>query len=120
MGKKILLVDDDEAILEALQLAAQLEGYQVITLSTAEEVIPTVKTQSPDLIVLDVLLNGYDGRIICQKLKMNGFAKDIPVILVSAHLPAAKSFTEYGANDFVAKPFDIDDLLGRIKKLLPT
>ncbi|MDO8551488.1 MAG: response regulator transcription factor [bacterium] len=116
MNKKILIVDDDEAIVEALKLTTEMEGYRVKTASKAEEVFPMVCEFCPDLVILDILLDGEDGRIVCQSLKSNLQTQNIPVIMISAHPTMAKTVEDYGADDFLPKPFDINDLLKRISK----
>lgn len=116
MNKKILIIDDDEGILEAVSVMLEMEGYSVCT-STKDgpELYNIIDTKHPNLILLDVLLSGVDGRDICKGLKHYAKTKDIPIIMVSAHLSAGKNFHEYGAQAFLAKPFDIEELLSTIK-----
>ena len=116
---RILIVDDDLAILEALDIMLQDAGYETETSTkNGEYVDQSLKMQRPDLIVLDILLSGHDGRAICKKLKSREATRHIPVILVSAHPNAEKSAFEAGADDFLAKPFDIDDLLAKVERLV--
>lgn len=115
--KKILVVDDDEGILEAFKMLLESEDYEVHT-STNGDVVFNFKEKEnlPDLIILDVLLSGKDGREICKYLKNNSQTKSIPVIMVSAHPNIDESVKNSGANDYLAKPFDIEDLLSRVEK----
>jgi DNA-binding response OmpR family regulator len=72
----------------------------------------------PDLIVLDVLLSGVDGRIICKKLKHSPESKHIPIIMFSAHPGAQKNMKDFGADDFLPKPFESNKLIERIEAQL--
>ncbi|MBI3980732.1 response regulator [Candidatus Microgenomates bacterium] len=116
---KILIVDDDEGILEAISLSLEKEGYTAITASKGKEVMEKIKSEKPDLLLLDVLLSGSDGREICQRIKKTEKGKKLPVILISAHPTIEKSSQECGADSFLAKPFDAKDLLLVIEKYLP-
>ncbi len=118
MIRKILIVDDDEGIVDALKLILTEEGYSVATAYKGEEVYGTVLKYKPNLILLDVLMSGKDGRHICKQLKANPNSKTIPIIMVSAHPTAQKGALECGAEDYLAKPFDIDDLLVLVKKYI--
>ena len=120
MTKKILIIDDDIDILDAMKITLESEGYDV-TISEKGEYVENISEDNalPDLIIIDVLLSGKDGRIICKKLKSEKVTKNIPIIMISAHPSAEKSITNVGANEFLAKPFDIDVLLQKINNLLP-
>jgi CheY-like chemotaxis protein len=118
--KKILAVDDNESILEVLNEILQQEGYEVVTLSTGKEVLRTVEKIHPDLILMDVMLDDQmDGRDICSVIKQDDDTQRIPVILISAtHNPEDTMDHTGGADDFIAKPFDISFLLEKIGKQL--
>jgi DNA-binding response OmpR family regulator len=112
--KKILVIDDDVDILEALQVMLEMDGY-VVQASTKDDSLQKISEDAlPDLILLDVLLSGKDGRTICKQLKSQKKTKDIPVILMSAHPNAKETSLEAGADYFVAKPFEMDELLESI------
>jgi DNA-binding response OmpR family regulator len=113
--KKILLVDDDPDILEFLQELLEMEGYAVSTTGKAEYV-EKLHGGLPDLIILDVLLSGKDGREIVKHLKKREETRHIPVIMFSAHPSAERTVRAAGADDFVAKPFEIDEILAKIGK----
>jgi DNA-binding response OmpR family regulator len=117
--KKILLIDDDPDVITVLQLLLKKKGYEVATASREEEAYSQVKQFEPDLIVLDVLLSGVDGRTICKKLKNSPASKHIPIIMFSAHPGAQKNMEEFGADDFISKPFESNKLLERIEAQLP-
>jgi DNA-binding response OmpR family regulator len=115
-AKRILVVDDDPDILDALQFMLEYAGYEVKTTEKGEyaENLRATNGGLPDVIILDVLLSGKDGRLICQKLKSREETKRIPIIMISAHPNAKQSVAAVGADDFLAKPFDMDDLLTKI------
>jgi DNA-binding response OmpR family regulator len=117
--KKILLIDDDPDVITVLQLLLKKKGYEVATASREEEAYNQVKLFEPDLIVLDVLLSGVDGRTICKKLKNTSASRHIPIIMFSAHPGAQKNMEEFGADDFISKPFESNKLLERIEAQLP-
>ena len=113
-SKKILVVDDEPDILEFLQVILEEEGYAVITSDKGEFLEQLHNGELPDLILVDVLLSGKDGREIVKHLKSQEETKHIPVIMFSAHPSAEQTAREAGAEDFVAKPFEIDLLLAKI------
>jgi len=117
-AKKILVVDDEPDILEFLQVILEEEGYLVATTEKGEYVEKLHAGGLPDLILLDVLLSGKDGREIVKQLKSQEETKSIPIIMFSAHPSAEKTAREAGADDFVAKPFHIDFLLAVVAKYL--
>ena len=119
MSKKILVIEDDRGILDALRLTLEYAGYDVALTDKGEYVDKlklVEKSELPDVIILDILLSGKDGRVICRKLKSEQETSHIPVIMVSAHPKAETSAKEAGADDFLAKPFNIQDLLAIVKK----
>lgn len=117
--KKILIIDDDEGILSAFEAMFEDKGYNVRTSLTVEP-LQTLEMNMPDLILLDVLLSGTDGRDICRQLKSQPATKHIPVIMISAHPNAQTSVKKAGADDYLSKPFEMDILLDKIRKYLST
>ncbi len=115
MPRRILVVDDDTFILDALQELLNYSGYDVDTTPKGDEVFSKIEEYHPDLILLDIMLSGRDGRDICKMLKSNDQTKSIPVIMVSAHPSAPEAIRDVGANDIVSKPFDIHNLLEKIE-----
>jgi DNA-binding response OmpR family regulator len=113
--KKILVADDDPAICDAIQFMLQEEGYTVQTTINGETIYK-MKKDYPDLLLLDIWMSGEDGREICKYLKKHKNTKNIPVILVSASRDIAKSALDAGADDFITKPFEMDDLLNCVAK----
>lgn len=118
--RRILAVDDDKDILEVLQFILEDFGYEVETLSDGHFLFDKIKTTSPDLILLDIMLGNLDGRQLCKDVKSKEETHNIPVILVSASHSIQESINQNGAPDaFIAKPFDIYELLDTIKTQLP-
>ena len=115
---KILVVDDEPDILEFLQVILEEEGYAVLTSDKGEFLEQLHNGGLPDLILVDVLLSGKDGREIVRHLKRREQTKHIPVIMVSAHPSAENTAREAGAEDFLAKPFEIDALLAKVAHYL--
>lgn len=115
MDTKVFVVDDDEGILEAMQIMLETEGYQVTVSSKANGIVEKVQQLSPDVIILDVLLSGEDGREVARKLKQNSSTKKIPIIMISAHPSAEKTVKRYGADDFIPKPFEVAALLQKVE-----
>src|SRR5690242_11896854 len=102
--KKILVVDDDPDILEFLAVILEEEGYAVLTSDKGEFLEQLHNGGLPDLILVDVLLSGKDGRAVVRHLKSREETKRIPVIMISAHPSAENTAREAGAEDFLAKP----------------
>lgn len=112
--RRLLVVDDEPDILEFLQIILEEEGYEVVTSDKGEYLEQLHNGGLPHLILVDVLLSGKDGREIVKFLKSQEETKHIPIIMFSAHPSAAETARQAGADDFLAKPFDIDVLLARI------
>ncbi|MGE5042106.1 MAG: response regulator transcription factor [Candidatus Levyibacteriota bacterium] len=114
MKKKILIAEDDPSIIEALTYMLEDEGYAVDCVDGKIE-LDGDKTKHPDLILLDILMSGVDGRTVCKKLKSKEETKKIPVIIISANRRIKEIAHEAGADDFIIKPFDMDELLQKIE-----
>lgn len=114
-SKKILVADDDLAICESLQLMLQEEGYEVdITLDGST--LKNIQKDVYDLILLDVWMSGHDGSHICRELKSNKETQSLPIIIMTARREAENIAIEAGANDFIAKPFSMSELLEKVAK----
>lgn len=116
--KKVLVVDDDPDILDSLKLVFEDEGYNVITAKNPQELVmhSSGAKELPDIILLDIFLSGSDGRQLARQLKHLPETKKIPIIMISAHPYALQTVKEYGADDFIPKPFNIDLLLKKVEK----
>jgi CheY-like chemotaxis protein len=118
---RVLVVDDDPDILDAIRFLLEDEGYVVTTTEKGEyaENLHDGNGGLPDLIILDVLLSGTDGRTICRSLKSRPDTQQIPIIMISAHPDAEAAAYAVGADHFVAKPFDMFDLLELVQRFSP-
>ena len=115
--KKITIADDDPGILDAVGMMLEMEGYEVSSTLNGNTVLE-FQNGLPDIYVLDIWMSGSDGRELCKKLKAEELTKNIPVILISASNDLKRSAETAGADDFLAKPFDIDVLLSKIENCI--
>lgn len=115
---RILVVDDDTDILSVMEILLTMKGFEVEVTAKGENTFPKITTFRPDLILLDVLISGHDGRTICKQLKTDEATKHIPVIMFSAHPGAAATIADYGADDFISKPFDVNNLIQKVNSQL--
>jgi CheY-like chemotaxis protein len=116
MSKKILVVDDDPPITKGIEMVLNNAGYTTAITLKGEETIGLVDSFKPDLILLDAMLAGLDGREIAKVLKTTAATKDIPIILISANQYMEKDIASYGIDTFVSKPFSSAHLLKIIDK----
>ena len=114
--KKIMIADDDPGIVDAVEMLLEFEGYKVTSTVDGSTVLD-MKDELPDLLLLDIWMSGEDGRDICRKLKLTDSTKNIPVIMISASRDIKESAMASGADDFLAKPFEMDELLQKIERL---
>ena len=114
MNKKILVVDDEKAIVDLISFNIKKEGYDVITAYDGEEAIAKVEAEKPDLILLDVMLPKMDGFTVCRKLREK---ISTPIIMITAKEEEVDKVLglELGADDYMTKPFGIRELTARIK-----
>jgi DNA-binding response OmpR family regulator len=111
-----MIADDDPGIVDAIEMLLEFEGYDVTSTVNGSTVLD-MKDELPDLLLLDIWMSGEDGRDICKKLKQVNSTKNIPVIMISASRDIKQSAMDAGADDFLAKPFEMNDLLNKIKNL---
>lgn len=114
---KLLIIDDDEDVSAMLYLLLR-KDFDVAVVTKSEDIFPEIKSFQPDILLLDVFLKGYDGRVICKQLKFHPDSKHIPVIMVSAHDNVSETVEQYGADDFIQKPFKAEELLQKINNHL--
>lgn len=120
MAKKILIIDDEVDLVSVTKLRLEASGFSVTEAFTAKQGLEQIEKNRPDIILLDVLLPDDDGYLVCQKLKTGQKTKDIPVIIITASKVQnlARRSQESGAVDYLAKPFEPDILLEKIKEAL--
>ncbi len=114
----LLVVEDEESLREALKLNLELEGYEVTTADNGPSVIKMVKNEHFDLIVLDIMLPDMDGITVCETIRMQH--NDVPILFLSARNTGADRVEglKKGGDDYMTKPFNLEELLLRINKLL--
>jgi len=117
-GKKILVVDDDPDIGAMLKMMLEFKGYVAIVTERGENVKSLLRKDPIDLVILDMLLSGINGTDICSTLKKDPATATIPVIMISAHPNARELCEAAGADHFIAKPFDMHEMLSTIGDLL--
>ncbi len=116
---KILVIDDDTDLLEVTKALLTKKGFEVETNTNWDNVLTKIETFKPQLILLDVFLNGIDGLDICKQLKSMPHTKHIPVVIFSSYPAIAERVIyEYGADDFIAKPFEVNDLIIKMHTVL--
>lgn len=117
--KNILVIEDNHAILDVITLILQSEAYKVTGLNKSADMMANIDSFQPDLIILDIMLPDADGRDLLKQLRSNTKTEEIPVLMISARYTAQNvEHGEFKPNGFLAKPFDIDELLDRIEGIL--
>lgn len=118
MAPRILLIEDDRAIVEFISLGLRYEGYEVTAALTGEQALRTVRDLRPDLIILDVMLPDRSGLDVLSALRESGLP--VPVIIVSAQFEVTDRVEglEAGADDYLTKPFRFEELLARIRAVM--
>ena len=113
-SKKILVVDDDSGIGEMLKTLLEFYGFQVEVTEKPDETEDLIVEKNIDLVLLDMLISGVNGTDVCAGIRKNEPIANIPVIMMSALHDAGEKCKNAGANDFIAKPFEMDVLIAKI------
>lgn len=110
----VLVVDDDERVRNLMRRALRLEGYRVTEAADGETALQELRDAEPDLVILDVMLPGIDGIEVCRRLRS---VSEAPVLMLTARdtVPDRVQGLDSGADDYVVKPFDLDELLARVR-----
>ena len=118
MSAHILVVDDDSRVTGALRRTLAYEGYQVSVAGNGEQALMVARTKPPDLVILDLMLPGIDGLEVCRRLRSDGVS--IAVLMLTARDAVVDRVAglETGADDYLVKPFALEELLARVKALL--
>jgi DNA-binding response OmpR family regulator len=120
MKKKILVVDDEVDLVETIRFPLEMEGFQVLVAYNGEDALNQARKESPDLILLDIMLPKLDGYKVCRLLKFDERYKHIPILMLTAKTQAKDKQTgmDTGADEYITKPFDIDQLMEKVKAYL--
>lgn len=113
--RRVLVVDDQPRVLKFIQIDLKLRGFEVLTTTSGGEALELVQSAKPDVMLLDIIMPGMDGFELLKKLRV---FSSIPVIAVSASSGNSEKALHAGANDFVAKPFRVEELVQKIEVLL--
>jgi two-component system, OmpR family, response regulator MprA len=117
MKERILIIEDDEAILKLLRRGLAYEGYQVDTAVEGQAGLNMARDEHPDVIILDWMLPGMDGLEVCRRLRSGG---NVPILMLTAKdtIQDRVQGLDAGADDYLVKPFELDELLARLRALL--
>lgn len=118
--KRILVVDDEVDLVETVRFSLELEGYEVLTAYNGEEALNQARKESPELILLDLMLPKLDGYKVCRLLKFDERYKHIPILMLTAKTQEKDRAIgmETGADEYITKPFDMDELMKKVKNYL--
>jgi len=116
MKNKILIIDDDPAILDVLTECFTEEGYEVKGITHVDDIYELIDTFQPNAVITDYILNGINGGEFCTQIKMA--YQNLPVVILSAYPKVMLSLGTYNSDLFVAKPFDVFELVKRVNALV--
>jgi len=119
-SKKILIVDDEVDLVETVRFPLEMEGYHVLISYNGEDALNQARKENPDLILLDLMLPKLDGYKVCRLLKFDDRYKHIPILMLTAKTQERDKALgmETGANEYITKPFEMEDLLRKVKAYL--
>jgi len=117
MPKKILIVDDQKEMVEAMKMRFENDGFEVVEAYNGEECIQKAKEELPDLIIMDVAMPGMDGYEAVREMKKEETIKNIPIFMLTGKDQMEDIFRMEGVQEYIVKPFDYEVLTGLIKKL---
>lgn len=114
--KMVIVVDDDPAILDLVEMVLNEEGYEVMTATNGREALELLAAQQPSIVLLDLMMPVMDGWSFCRAVKGNEATRHLPIIIMSADRHLGQKADDISADDFLVKPFDIDNLLETVAK----
>jgi two-component system response regulator MprA len=117
MKEKILIIEDDEAIIKVLHRVLSYEGYEIYKALNGQQGLNSARENRPDLVILDIMLPGMDGLEVCRRLRLGG---STPILMLTAKDTIQDRVTglDAGADDYLVKPFEVEELLARLRALL--
>jgi two-component system response regulator MprA len=115
---RVLVAEDDRSVRDALVMALELEGYQVRATTNGQQALDAVEPFAPDVVILDVMMPTVDGLTACRRLRSRGVATPILMLTARDQVADRVSGLDAGADDYVVKPFSLDELLARLRALL--
>ena len=114
----ILVLDDDPDICIMIKMVLDYYGYDAMDAENEENATKIISSNHVDLLIMDMLLSGVDGTDICRRLKLDKETSSIPILMFSAHPTAKETCLAAGADDFISKPFEMNDMLARVRSFL--
>jgi len=114
----ILVLDDDPDICIMIKMVLDYYGYDAMDAANEENARKIISSNHVDLLIMDMLLSGVDGTDICRQLKQDKKTSSIPILMFSAHPTAKESCLAAGADDFISKPFEMNDMMDKISFFL--
>ena len=115
---KILVVDDEQAVCESLRRSLRFNGYDVLTANDGLEAVKTVRSENPELLILDVMMPNMDGLEVCRTLRSEGWDRPILVLTARDGVSDRVAGLDAGADDYLPKPFALEELLARVRSLV--
>jgi len=116
--QKILVLDDDEGNAEAIQAVLETQDFEVLSIIHSDELDYSIRSFKPDLIVMDILLDKGDGRLLCNAIKHDCETKNIPVLLITAMLESQAEKLPSLADGIIYKPFDYTRFHRKVRRLI--
>ncbi|HOZ77289.1 MAG TPA: response regulator [Ferruginibacter sp.] len=116
--ENIVILDDDEDIGQMLKMMLEFKNYNVTLINRVDKIIPALKSQQYQLLILDMLIAGDNGCDLCRALKKNEALSPLPVLMFSALPDGKNKAMDAGADDFIAKPFDMESMLSKVTILI--
>jgi DNA-binding response OmpR family regulator len=114
--KRLLIIDNDAATLDVLQEAFCYEGFDVQTANETTNIFTLIDKHNPDVLLVDYILDGINGGELCSQVKTDSRTSKLPVVIMSSYDKVFLSLGNYGCNDFIPKPFDLFEVIDRVKK----
>ena len=115
---KILVVDDEQPVRESLRRSLRFNGYDVLTASDGLEAVEAVRSENPELLILDVMMPNMDGLEVCRTLRSEGWDRPILVLTARDGVSDRVAGLDAGADDYLPKPFALEELLARVRSLV--
>ena len=115
---RVLVAEDDRSVRESLEMALQVEGYDVEAVTNGAQALESFAAREPDVIVLDIMMPVLDGLTVCRRLRASGCRTPILMLTARHEVSDRVSGLDAGADDYLAKPFSLDELLARLRALL--
>lgn len=117
-NKKIVICDDDEGILDMLTFVLEDSGYHIVAEPNSLNLLPLIQAERPDLLLIDLWMPVLSGDQVVKKLKADPGTRNLPVVIISASTDGRSIARDAGADSYIAKPFDIDQLVNTVSEVL--